>query len=58
VTGVNIGFSDDNCWSYLNSQAYRADVTELVRRHGNGTYSLTGSAKPASSERRFAPGVP
>src|SRR5882672_3115139 len=27
ITGVNIGFSDDNCWGFDNSQAYRADVT-------------------------------
>ncbi|TAK55928.1 MAG: T9SS type A sorting domain-containing protein [Bacteroidetes bacterium] len=30
IFGENIGFSDDNCWGYNNSQAYRADVTDLV----------------------------
>jgi hypothetical protein len=42
VTGVNIGFSGDNCWDYTNSQAYRADVTSLVSNTGNGSYRLTG----------------
>ena len=42
VTGSNIGFSDDNCWGYQNSQAWVADVTNLVRAKGNGTYALTG----------------
>jgi len=41
VTGVNIGYSDDNCWGYNNSQAYRADVTSLVQAKRNGTYSLS-----------------
>jgi hypothetical protein len=40
VSGTNIGFSSDNCWGYVNSQAYRADVTSLVT--GNGSYALTG----------------
>lgn len=42
VTGVNIGVSDNNCWGFNNSQAYRADVTNLVQSIGNGTYSLSG----------------
>ncbi len=42
VTGVNIGYSSDNCWGYQNSQAYRADVTALVQATGNGTYALSG----------------
>src|SRR5262245_59302586 len=42
VIGTNIGFSGDNCWKYRNSQAYRADVTALVARTGNGRYSLSG----------------
>ena len=40
VAGTNIGFSDNNCWGFANSQAYRADVTALVT--GNGPYLLTG----------------
>jgi Thrombospondin type 3 repeat len=40
VTGTNIGFSHDNCWLFVNSQAYRADVTSLVT--GDGSYPLTG----------------
>ncbi len=43
VTGTNIGTSSDNCWSYDNSQAYRADVTGLVT--GNGTYALADFTK-------------
>jgi hypothetical protein len=43
VTGVNIGFASDNCWSFANSQSYRADVTPLVT--GDGTYSLSNFRK-------------
>ena len=42
ITGVNIGFSSDNCWGYLNGQAYRADVTSLVAAKGNGDYTISG----------------
>lgn len=42
VTGTNIGFSNDNCWGYGNSQAYRADVTSIVQGVGNGAYPLAG----------------
>ena len=45
ITGVNIGFSNDNCWGFNNSQAYRADVTSLVQSTGNGTYTLTNFVK-------------
>lgn len=38
ITGTNIGVSADNSWGFVNSQAYRADVTALVI--GNGNYSL------------------
>jgi hypothetical protein len=40
ITGENIGFSDDNFWGQLNSQAYRADVTALVG--GDGVYTVAG----------------
>ena len=40
ITGTNIGFSDDNCWGFANSQAYRANVTPFVT--GDGAYQLTG----------------
>lgn len=49
VTGVNIGFSDDNCWGYNNSQAYRADVTSLVQAERNGTYSLSQYVKQGTN---------
>jgi hypothetical protein len=42
VTGTNIGFSADNFWNSLNSQAYMADVTAYVS--GNGSYALSGFA--------------
>lgn len=42
VNGTNIGYSDNNCWGYLNSQAYRADVTSLVQSTKNGNYNLSG----------------
>jgi hypothetical protein len=48
VTGVNIGFASPNCWSFANSQSYRADVTPLVT--GDGTYSLSNFRKSADVE--------
>jgi hypothetical protein len=39
VTGTSLGFTDNNCWGFQSSIAYRADVTSLVT--GNGTVSLT-----------------
>ena len=46
ITGTNIGFSSDNLWGGLNSQAYRADVTSLVS--GNGSYTLGGLLNSAT----------
>jgi len=43
ITGTNIGVSSPNCWSFTNSQGYRADVTSLVS--GNGTYALANFFK-------------
>jgi len=40
VVGSNIGFGHDCNWGFLNSQAYRADVTSIVT--GDGTHVLTG----------------
>jgi hypothetical protein len=40
ITGANIGFSDNNCWGFQNSQAYIADVTAFVP--GDGNYKLSG----------------
>jgi RHS repeat-associated protein/uncharacterized delta-60 repeat protein len=47
VVGQNVGFSQNNGWAYdnnaheyANSQAYRADVTTLVKTFGNGAYTL------------------
>jgi len=48
VTGTNIGFSQDNFWGSLNSQAYRADVTSIVSATGNGAYSLSNFNKAAA----------
>lgn len=42
VNGVNLGVSDNNCWGYHNSQAYKADVTAIVRTVVNGKYDLSG----------------
>jgi hypothetical protein len=44
VKGTNIGVDSDNCWGFVNSQAYRADVTGLVT--GNGDYALSDFTKP------------
>src|SRR5690606_8372243 len=43
ITGTNIGLSDDNCWDFENSHAYRADVTSLV--DGNGDYPVANLIK-------------
>jgi hypothetical protein len=43
VTGVNIGISNNNCWGFTDSRAYRANVTALVP--GDGTYALSNFTK-------------
>jgi len=43
ITGSNVGRSDNNCWGFLLSHAYVADVTAYVS--GNGTYTLTNFLK-------------
>jgi hypothetical protein len=47
VSGLNIGFSSDNCWGFQNSAAYRADVTSLVS--GDGSYNLSGFIKDSGN---------
>lgn len=49
VKGVNIGYSDDNCWGFNNSQAYRADVTPIVAKNRNASYSLTSYVKQGTN---------
>ncbi len=39
VTGTPLGFTDNNCWGFQSSVAYRADVSAIVS--GNGTFNLT-----------------
>lgn len=46
VNGVNIGFSNDNRWGFLNSHAYRAESTAVI--DGNGAYALSNFVKPAA----------
>lgn len=43
INGTNIGFSADNFWGSLNSQAYRANVSPYLT--GNGNYSLSNFQK-------------
>lgn len=43
VTGTFLGISDNNCWGFANSMAYRANVSSLVT--GNGNYSLANFMK-------------
>ena len=43
MIGANSGFAHDNCWGFVNSQSYRADVTGLVT--GNGAYALSDFIK-------------
>ncbi len=44
IQGTSTGFSNDNCWGFANSQAYRADVTGLVA--GDGDYDIGNLVKP------------
>lgn len=43
ISGTFLGISDNNCWGFANSMAYRADVSSLVT--GNGNYSLANFVK-------------
>ncbi|MBI2374391.1 MAG: choice-of-anchor D domain-containing protein [Deltaproteobacteria bacterium] len=45
VRGTNVGFSNSNCWPFLNSQSYRADVTLIVS--GDGDYLVEDLKKRA-----------
>src|SRR4030095_271234 len=49
VTGVHIGTSDDNCWGFDNSQAYRADITAQVIARRNATYMLSQFVKQGTT---------
>src|SRR5688572_30549321 len=49
ITGTSLGLSDDNCWGFLNSAAYRADVTSIVRTERNGTYTLSNFLKQGTN---------
>lgn len=42
IQGLGIGLADDNCWNFSVSEAFQADVTELVKATGNGIYVLSG----------------
>ena len=52
VTGTNIGIASDNCWGYVNSHSYRADVTALVGE--DGAYSLAAFVKRDDSNNVVA----
>ena len=41
VTGVKLGVSSDNCWAHSNSQAYRADITSLLRSSSTRQFKLS-----------------
>lgn len=43
ITGSFLGISDNNCWGFANSMAYRANVSSLIT--GNGAYSLANFVK-------------
>lgn len=54
VTGTSLGFTDNNCWGFASSIAYRADVTSIVS--GNGALSLTNirNASPSADVNGFS----
>lgn len=41
VNGVNLGYTGSNCWPEPLSQSLKADITDLVKSTGNGSYELT-----------------
>jgi RHS repeat-associated protein len=52
VEGINTGIGHSDSWDYQEgvhafpkAHSYRADITALVRSHGNGTYALTNLVK-------------
>ena len=49
VHGDTIGLTSDNCWGFANSQAYRADVTDIVTARRNGAYVLSGLVKQGTN---------
>ena len=49
ITGVHIGTSDDNCWGFDNSQAYRADITTQVIARRNASYILSQFVKQGTN---------
>lgn len=44
ITGDFLGASDNNCWGFSNSVAYRADVSSFVT--GDGNYGLANFIQP------------
>lgn len=44
ITGDYLGASDNNCWGFSNSVAYRADVSSFVT--GDGNYGLANFVQP------------
>lgn len=52
VTGTSLGFTDNNCWGFQSSVAYRADVTGLVT--GNGTVNLGDIRAPSAEINGFS----
>jgi hypothetical protein len=54
VTGTSLGFTDNNCWGFQSSVAYRADVSAIVS--GNGTYALADirNANPLAEINGFS----
>lgn len=43
ISGTFLGISNDNCWGFQNSMAYRANVSSLIT--GNGNYTLSNFVK-------------
>jgi len=44
ITGEYLGISDDNCWGFANSVAYRSDVSGFVT--GDKSYDLANFVQP------------
>jgi hypothetical protein len=49
ITGELLGLSDDNCWGFNSSVAYRAEITPLVQQVRNGAYVLSHFVKQGTN---------
>ena len=49
IEGAPCGLTSDNGWGFDHSQAYRADVTDIVALKGDGAYVIAGALKQGTN---------